>query len=59
MTMGDRIFWSVICFLVISLLWLKFMEPFIPLWGSLFVSGIAVFIIATYKSKSLRENGRN
>jgi hypothetical protein len=38
-------------FVVISLLWLKFLEPFIPLWGSLVVSGAAAAFIATYKRK--------
>jgi predicted small integral membrane protein len=51
MTIGDRIFWSVICFVVISLLWLKFLEPFFPLWGSLIVSGVVAFLIANYKRK--------
>jgi len=51
MSIGDRIFWSMICFFVISLLWLKFVEPFVPLWGSLFVSGVVAVVIATHKLK--------
>ena len=53
MSIGDRIFWSLICFFVISLLWLKFVEPFIPLWGSLIASGVVAVVIATHKGKSL------
>lgn len=51
MGIGDRIFWSIISLVVITLLWIKFLEPFIPLWGSLIISGIAAFIIFTYKRK--------
>jgi len=56
MGIGDRIFWSLVCFFVISLLWMKFIEPFIPLWGSLFVSGAVAFLIATFgrRSKKVR-----
>jgi predicted small integral membrane protein len=48
---GDQIFWSIISLLVITLLWLKFIEPFIPLWGSLIVSGIVVSAIFTFNRK--------
>jgi|MudIll2142460700_1097286.scaffolds.fasta_scaffold05356_2 predicted small integral membrane protein len=51
MGVGDRIFWSFMCFFVIGLLWLRFLEPFIPIWGSLIVSGIVVVGIANYKRK--------
>ena len=48
---GDQIFWSIISLLVITLLWLKFIEPFIPMWGSLIVSGIVAFIIFAFNRK--------
>lgn len=55
MSIGDRIFWSMICTFVIFLVWLKFVEPLIPLWGSLIASGIVAVVIATHKGKSPRK----
>lgn len=34
----DRIFISVVLFVAISLLWMRFLEPFAPLWVSSLLS---------------------
>ena len=41
----DRVFISVICFVAISLLWMRFVEDFIPLFVSTIISLILGFII--------------
>lgn len=41
----DRVFISVICFVAISLLWMRFVEAFIPLFVSTIISLILGFII--------------
>ncbi|UCF94439.1 MAG: hypothetical protein JSW39_09845 [Desulfobacterales bacterium] len=51
MTIGDRIFWSIMCFVVITLLWIKFLEPYVPLWASLFLSAGAAVFVCTYKRR--------
>ncbi|MBB4120968.1 DUF2160 family membrane protein [Martelella radicis] len=36
----DRIFISVVLFIAISLLWMRFLEPLLPLWVSTVLSVI-------------------
>lgn len=43
MTTGDRIFWTIMLFLGITLLWLKIFDPFVGMWPSLVVSIGACF----------------
>jgi len=43
MSRGDRIFWGVILFFLVTLLWLKFIESFVPMWGSVIIGGLAAF----------------
>lgn len=41
----DRIFVSGLCLVAIHLLWLRFLEAYIPLWGAMIVSiALGVFI---------------
>ena len=43
---GDGIFYSIISIIIIVLLWLKYIEKYLPLWWALIVWGIVlVFII--------------
>ena len=43
---GDGIFYSIISIIIIVLLWLKYIEKYLPLWLALIVWGIVfVFII--------------
>jgi len=50
MEFGDVVFYSILYPILIILFWLRFLESFIPLWGSWIVSGIVViYIISRYK----------
>lgn len=41
----DRVFISVVCFVAISLLWMRFVEAFIPLFVSTILSIILAVVI--------------
>jgi predicted small integral membrane protein len=42
----DRVFISVVCFVAIHLLWMRFIEAFLPLWIATLLSlALAVLII--------------
>jgi len=41
----DRVFISVVCFVAISLLWMRFVEAFIPLFVSTIISVILAVVI--------------
>ena len=47
-TWGDRFFISLLVLLFIGLLWLKFVEPFIPIHGALVLGIIFGTIIVKY-----------
>ena len=47
-TWGDRFFLSLLVLLFIGLLWLKFVEPFIPIHGALVLGIIIGTIIVKY-----------
>ena len=47
-TWGDRFFISLLILFAISLFWLKFIEPFLPIYGALIVSVIIGIIIVKY-----------
>ena len=48
MGFGDRVFWSAMCFIAISLIWLGLVEKYLPMWVSLFVSGGVIILIAKH-----------
>ncbi len=41
----DRVFISVVCFVAINLLWMRFIEAYIPIWGAVVISLILAVII--------------
>lgn len=42
----DRVFISVLCFVAIHLLWMRFVESFLPLWiATLITLALAVVIV--------------
>jgi len=41
----DRVFISVVCFVAISLLWMRFIEAYIPIWGAVIISLVLAVII--------------
>jgi predicted small integral membrane protein len=45
---GDRFFLSLLILFLVSLLWLKFVEPYIPIYGALILSLIIGFFIIKY-----------
>jgi predicted small integral membrane protein len=47
-TWGDRFFVSLLVFFFISLMWLKFIEPVIPIYGALVVGVVAGIVIVKY-----------
>jgi len=47
-TWGDRFFVSLLVFFLISLLWLKFVEPFVPIYGALVLGLIIGFVIVKW-----------
>ncbi|MFW6138200.1 MAG: hypothetical protein ACOC7U_03405 [Spirochaetota bacterium] len=43
MTMGNWLFWSILTWIFFNLIWLRFVESFIPQWvGAVIATGIAV-----------------
>lgn len=43
----DRVFISVVLFVAVQLLWMRFLEAFVPLWVAAILSVIAGFFIVT------------
>jgi predicted small integral membrane protein len=43
-TWGDRFFVSLLIFFLLALLWMKFIEPFLPIYGVLVV-GFAIGVV--------------
>jgi predicted small integral membrane protein len=41
----DRVFISVVLYVAISLLWMRFIEAYIPIWGAIIISLILAVII--------------
>ena len=41
----DRVFISVVCFVAVSLLWMRFIEAYIPIWGAIIISLVLAVII--------------
>ena len=56
---GDMVFYSIAGLIVIVLLWLRFVEPHLDLWGSLLVWGAwTCFLILRYfKGRHARPDG--
>ncbi|GAB4536731.1 MAG: hypothetical protein Kow0063_22590 [Anaerolineae bacterium] len=43
----DRVFISVVCFVAVHLLWMRFLEAYLPLWIATILSLVlAVFIVS-------------
>lgn len=47
-TWGDRFFVSLLVFFLIALLWLKFVDPYIPIYGALVLGLVIGFFIIKY-----------
>lgn len=44
MTFGNWLFWGIITFILVGFLWLRFLEPYAPLWGAA-VTGVAILAL--------------
>lgn len=44
----DRIFIGVVCFVAIHLLWMRFIEAFLPLWVATLLSLIWIVIVVRW-----------
>ena len=47
MTIGDVIFYSIMSLVLVILFWLKFLEDYIPLWGSYILAAFIIGYIIT------------
>jgi|GEM_PF-1973791 len=45
MNIGDKLTWAYRSLFILMLIWLRFIEAYIPFWGIWFVWAIIVFII--------------
>jgi predicted small integral membrane protein len=45
MTIGDRIFYSIVSFLFVFFLWVGVLEHYLPLWGCLIVGAIIFYVL--------------
>ena len=47
MKLSDRITWAVLLWIFLNLLWLRFLEAFIPQWvGAIIITAAAVALVA-------------
>ncbi|MBC7188747.1 hypothetical protein H5U35_00825 [Candidatus Aerophobetes bacterium] len=45
MSMGNWLFWSILCWVFFNLAWLKFVERFVPQWiGAIVATFIAIVV---------------
>jgi len=42
---GEKVFLSIVSFIAICFLWLRFVEPYVSMWGAPIVSAIVAAII--------------
>ncbi len=45
MGIGDKLTWAYRSLAIIGLVWLRFIEQYIPLWGALVVWGVFLYFI--------------
>lgn len=45
MNIGDKLTWAYRSLFILMLIWLRFIEAYIPFWGIWFVWGIIVFLL--------------
>lgn len=49
MGFGDCVFWSIVCLVAITFVWLKFIEPFLSVWFVLPIAGIVSLLLFVYR----------
>lgn len=55
MTTGDWIFWSILSWIFVNLLWIKFVERFIPLWFGTIVATVFALLLLKYGPRPKEE----
>lgn len=47
-SLGDRIFFGMVLLILLHLLWMRFLEKYVPLWICLIISVSLLVVIAKY-----------
>lgn len=55
MTMGNWLFWSIMSWIGFNLLWLKFVEKFIPQWVGAIIATIIAYLLFKYGPRPVEE----
>ena len=55
MSTGDWIFWSILSWIFVNLLWIKFVERFVPLWVGTIVATIFALLLLKYGPRPREE----
>ena len=55
MNIGDKLTWAYRSLFILALVWLRFIEPYIPTWGIWIVWAAIVFIIFYQPLKRIKE----
>ncbi len=48
MTMGNWLFWSIMCWIGFNFVWLRFVESYIPQWVGTVVATVVAVLIFKY-----------
>jgi len=48
MTMGNWLFWSIMVWIGINLIWLRFVENFLPQWSGVIVATVIAVLLFRY-----------
>jgi hypothetical protein len=51
MNIGDKLSWAYRSLFILMLLWLRFVEAYIPFWGIWFVWAMILFLIFFYPNR--------
>ncbi len=51
MSLGDRVFWSIVTIILVGLLWVKFLEQYLDAWWALVVGIALAALIIKYGDK--------
>jgi glycerol uptake facilitator-like aquaporin len=55
MTMGTWLFWSILCWFFFNLIWLKFVEKFVPQWIGAIIATLIALALFKYGPRPKEE----
>lgn len=55
MTMGNWLFWSIMSWIFFNLLWLRFVEKFVPQWVGAIIATVIAFLLFKYGPRPKEE----